>query len=511
MTNETTEAPTTEAPTTEAPTTEAPTAEAPTAQAQTAQAQTAPNQTTPTPTISASRLPPALLQIIAVVMLGALMMQLDMTMTNIATRTLVRDFHSPLTVIQWVGTGYLLAMASTIPLAGWALERFGARAVWVTSIAVFLAGSVLCGLAWSPASLIAFRVLQGLGAGMVMPVGQAVLVQAAPADKFGRVMAAMGVPAMVGPVLGPVLGGVLIANLGWRWIFYINVPVCLAALALSRRSMPTTTAPGRSRLHWLGLALLSPGCAAIVFGLAQSNRYGGLGDSHVLIPLALGTVLLAGFCVNALRSSHALVDLRLFAKRGFASASASMFASGFVLFGAMGALPLYYQIARGDSAQHAGLLLVPMGLGMGLCLALAGRLADKIAPRPMALAGVAFALLGTLAYTQLSPTTSDLLLGAAQVCSGIGIGATLVPIMSAAFRGLELPAVPRASTSIRIMQQLGGSFGSAILFIIISHQLTAHAHTAAGLAGAFSATFWWVLAFTGIMVIPVLFLPGRSR
>jgi MFS family permease len=139
---------------------------------------------------TASRLPPALVKIIAVVMLGALMMQLDMTMTTIATRTLVHDFRSPLTTIQWVTTGYLLAMAATIPLAGWALERFGARAVWMTSIAIFLLGSVLCGLAWSPRSLIGFRVLQGLGAGMVMPVGQAVLVQAAPPDKFGRVICA---------------------------------------------------------------------------------------------------------------------------------------------------------------------------------------------------------------------------------------------------------------------------------------------------------------------------------
>jgi EmrB/QacA subfamily drug resistance transporter len=459
---------------------------------------------------TASGLPPALVKIIAVVMLGALMIQLDMTMTTIATKTLVHDFQSPLITIQWVTTGYLLAMAATIPLAGWALERFGARAVWMTSIALFLFGSVLCGLAWSPASLIGFRVLQGLGAGMVMPVGQAVLVQAAPREKFGRVMAAMGVPAMVGPVLGPVLGGLLVTGLSWRWIFYINVPVCLAALALSRRSMPATTAPGRSRLDWLGLALLSPGCAAIVFGLAQSNQYHGFGDAHVLVPLVAGAGLLAAFSLNALRIPHALIELRLFAKRGFASASASMFASGFVLFGAMGALPLYYQLARGDSAQHAGLLLIPLGAGMGLSLAIAGRLADKIAPRTIALAGLAFTVLGTYAYTQLSPSTSGLLLGAAQVCSGIGIGAALVPIMSAAFRGLELASVPRASSSIRIMQQLGGSFGSAALFIIVGHQLSSHPHTAAGLAAAFSVTFWWVLAFAGLMLIPVLFLPSRS-
>lgn len=460
---------------------------------------------------TAGGLPSSLAKIIAVVMLGALMMQLDMTMTTIATKTLVQDFHSVLTTIQWVSTGYLLAMASTIPLAGWALERFGARAVWMTSIGVFLTGSVLCGMAWSAGSLIAFRVLQGLGAGLVLPVGQAVLVQAAPPDKLGRVMAALGVPAMVGPVLGPVLGGVLVTGLSWRWIFYINIPVCLAALALSVRSMPAARAPGRSRLDWVGLAMLSPGCAAIVFGLAQSSRYSGFGDVHVLVPLAVGVVLLAAFCVNALWTPHPLIDLRLFAGRGFASASASMFVSGFVLFGAMAALPLYYQVARGDSAQHTGLLLIPLGLGLGLSLFAAGKLSDKIAPRPIALAGLLFTMAGTYVYSQLSPGTSDLLLSAAQVCSGIGIGATLVPIMSAAFRGLEPRSVPRASASIRIMQQLGASFGSAALFIIIQHQLASHPHTAAGLAAAFGAAFGWVLAFAGALLIPVLFLPGRSR
>jgi EmrB/QacA subfamily drug resistance transporter len=445
-------------------------------------------------------------------MLGALMMQLDLTMTNIAIPTLVSEFHSPLSTIQWVGTGYLLAMAMTIPLAGWALERFGARPVWMTCIAAFLAGSVACGLAWSPGSLIAFRVVQGLGAGMVLPVGQAVLAQAAGPDRLGRVMAALGVPAMLGPVLGPVLGGVLVDGLSWRWIFFVNVPVCLTALALSGRHMPARRAPGRTRLDWAGLALLAPGCAVLVYGLAESGALQGFGHWLVIVPLIAGLVLLAAFTVNALRTTQVpLIDVRLLARRNFAAASGSMFASGFVLFGAMGALPLYYQIARGLTAQHAGLLLIPMGAGMGLALVAGGRLAGRVAPRPMALAGLAATAAGTLIYTQLGPSTSDVLLGGAQVLSGIGIGATLVPVMTAAYRGLALAAVPRASSSIRIMQQLGGSFGSASLLIIVQHQLAAHAATAAGMAAAFAATFWWVAGFTAVLLIPVLFLPGRER
>jgi EmrB/QacA subfamily drug resistance transporter len=468
-------------------------------------------QTSTTPsTTSDGQLPRSLRRMIVVVVLGALMMQLDMTMTNIATKTLLVEFGSTLTTIQWVGTGYLLAMATTIPLAGWAMERFGARAVWLTCISGFLIGSVLCGTAWSAGSLIGFRVLQGLGAGMVLPVGQAVLAQAAGPQRLGRVMAALGVPAMLGPVLGPVLGGVLVDDLNWRWIFYVNIPVCLAALALSWRAMPAQPAPSRSRLDLIGLVLLSPGCAAVVFGLAQTGRYQSFGDVHVLAPLIIGAALLASFGLRALRTATVpLIDLKLFRDRGFGSASATMFVSGLVLFGAMSILPLYYQLARGDSAQHAGLLLMPMGVGMGLSLVLGGRLANRVAPRTMALAGLACTIAGTLVYTQLQVNTSNWLLSAAQVISGAGIGATLVPIMSAAMAGLKPAAIPRASTGIRIMQQLGSSFGSAIILIVVQRQFASHAHTPAGLAAAFGATYWWVLAFAGVMLIPTLFLPGR--
>jgi EmrB/QacA subfamily drug resistance transporter len=444
------------------------------------------------------------------VMLGALMMQLDLTMTTIATKTLVRDFHTTLNTMQWVGTGYGLAMAATIPLAGWALERFGARAVWMTCIGAFLAGSVLCGMAWSADSLIAFRVLQGLGAGAVLPVGQAALAQAAGPRRLSRVMAMMGLPALVGPVLGPVIGGVLVSDLSWRWIFYVNVPVCLSALALSLRAMPSAKAPGRTKLDLLGLTLLSSGCAVIVYGLAETGMYGSFASPHVFVPLVAGAVLVAAFAVNALRASRvALIDLRLLGTRSFGSASASIFADALVMFGVMGVLPLYYQVAKGYSPQHAGLLLMPMGIAMALTLTAAGRLTSRLAPRTIALAGLACAAAGTTLFTQITATTGAGVLSAAQVLTGVGLGALLLPIMTAAYQGVRREAIPRATSGIRIMQQLGGSFGGAALYIIVQRQLTEHPHTAAGLTAAFGGTFWWVLAFIAVMLAPVLFLPGR--
>src|SRR5919198_1873397 len=170
-----------------------------------------------------------------VVVLGAIMSILDATIVNVAIPTLGRDFTTSISTIQWVLTGYMLAFASVIPLTGWAAERFGAKRIWLLSLLLFVAGSALAGSSWSIGSLIAFRVLQGLGAGMLMPVGQTILAQAAGPERMGRVMSVVYVPALLAPVLGPVLGGAIVGNASWRWIFFINLPVGAAAVMATRR------------------------------------------------------------------------------------------------------------------------------------------------------------------------------------------------------------------------------------------------------------------------------------
>src|SRR5215210_7847707 len=171
----------------------------------------------------------------AVVVVGVIMSILDTTIVNVALETLSRELDAPLNTIQWVATGYLLALATVIPLTGWMSERFGSRRIWMTSVALFGLGSALCGLAWSAESLIAFRVLQGFGGGMIMPVGMSLLAQTAGPSRVGRVMSVVGVPMLLGPVFGPVIGGLIVDNASWRWIFYVNLPVAVLALALARR------------------------------------------------------------------------------------------------------------------------------------------------------------------------------------------------------------------------------------------------------------------------------------
>src|SRR5713226_3165801 len=206
-------------------------------------------------------------KIAGVVILGMIMSILDTTIVNVALRTLGHDLHSSIAQIQWVVTGYLLSLAAVIPVTGWAARRFGARRVYMTSLVLFTAGSGLCAVASTTTSLVAFRVLQGVGGGMIMPVGELIMAQAAGPQRMGRVMGIVSMPAMLAPILGPVVGGAILQNLHWSWIFLVNLPVGVVAFAAAWRTIPRTESGSAGRLDVVGLALLSTASSALVYGL----------------------------------------------------------------------------------------------------------------------------------------------------------------------------------------------------------------------------------------------------
>jgi EmrB/QacA subfamily drug resistance transporter len=490
-------------------------------------------------------LPREVRTVAVVVIVGAIMSILDTTIVNVALETLARDLHAPLSTIQWVATGYLLSLATVIPLTGWAAERFGPKRVWITVVAAFVVTSGLCGLAWSAESLIAFRVLQGLAGGMIMPIGMITLAQAAGPRRMGAVMSVVGVPMLLGPVLGPVIGGFIVTHLSWRWIFYVNLPIGIVGLALAARLLPAGRAAGRAgvtdgdvRLDWVGLLLLSPGLALLVFGLSEISTHGGISPLRLLTVLG-GGLMVAAFARHASRAESPLVDVRLLRARGFAAAAATVFLVGAALFGALLLLPLYYQVARGESAFRAGLLMAPQGLGAALGMNRAGRLTDRVGGGRVVIAGLAMLMVGTIPFTQVGPSTSFWLLGAALVVRGLGLGFTMMPAMAAAYATLEdAGQVPRATPMLNVIQRVGGSLGTAVLAVVLQHQLAAQV-AAAGLrrraggdigslrsvppavrhrldpplASAFGHTYWWALAGTALAVAPavVLALSERAR
>ncbi|HEX3488338.1 MAG TPA: DHA2 family efflux MFS transporter permease subunit, partial [Streptosporangiaceae bacterium] len=317
------------------------------------------------PAGQAGRLDPALIRLAAILLTGAIAPFLDTTIVNVAIESIGRGLHASVDTVQWVLTGYLLAFGMVVPLSGWALRRFGGRTTWMFSLSLFLAGSVLCGVAWNIGSLIAFRVIQGIGGGLMVPILLTLLVQAAGDRKLGRLMATVSLPVVIVPILGPVVGGLIVSSLSWRWIFYVNVPVCLAGLVLAWRGLRDVGRPQPGRpLDLLGLALLSPGIAAILYGLAQVSTHGGFGHPAVLIPLLAGLAAVALFTVRTMRlrqDVEPVLSLRLFRAPSFTGAASLMFLFGLSLYGAMLLLPLYYQQLRGASALAAGLLLAPQG------------------------------------------------------------------------------------------------------------------------------------------------------
>lgn len=469
---------------------------------------------------------PHLRRLALVVVLGTIMSILDTTIVNVAIATLARDFHAPLSTVQWVSTGYLLALAMVIPLTGWAMERFGAKRMWIISLVLFLAGSALCGASWSVQSLIVFRVLQGIGGGMIMPIGQSILATAAGPQRMGRVMSLLGVPMLLGPVLGPVLGGLIVDTVSWRWIFYVNIPIGIVAVVLAVRMLPGHERTDASaRLDVRGLVLLSPGLALLVYGLAQAGQGSTL---SVVLPMTVGAALIVGFVLHALRSRITpLIEVVLFRNRNFAAAAATTFCFGAALFGGMLLLPLYYQVVRGESALSAGLLMAPQGIGAALVMPLAGTLTDRYGAGRVVPAGLLVAILGTVAYTQLGAHTGYTLLAASLFVRGIGFGFVMMPAMAAAYQTLSRDRVPRASTAINIVQRVGGSMGTALMAVVLEHQISIQVHGGGGLSAvstaspverarnaqslsvAFGHTFWWALGLTAVALVPALLLPRR--
>jgi len=448
----------------------------------------------------------------SVVLLGAIMSILDTTVINVAIDRLAIDFHASLTTIQWVVTGYTLALAAVIPLSGWAADRFGTKRICIGSLALFMLGSGLCAVAWDAGSLIAFRVLQGLGGGMIMPVVMTILTRKAGPERMGRVMGLLGVPMLAAPILGPILGGWLVDDVSWRWIFLINIPIGIAAIALAQIVLECDEPQPGHRLDWLGMALLSPGLALLIFGLAESNG-AGFAATESWLPIVAGAALVAGFLRHGWDAAEPLIDVRTFiqTRAGAAAGTLLMFAIAF--FGSLLLIPLYYQAVRGASALEAGLLMAPQGLGAMITMPIAGKLTDRHGPERWPAYGIPLLLVGLAPFAFVGAHTSYVLLCGSSFVLGLGMGLAMMPTMTAAMQAVPRAAIARTSTAMNILRQSGASIGTAILSVLLASAISdKHAKGGEALAEAFAQTFVWGLALLTLALIPALAMAmGRSR
>ena len=451
------------------------------------------------------RIEPYVWRITGVVILGMIMSILDTTIVNVALDTLGRELHSPVSQIQWVVTGYLLSLAAVIPLTGWAARRFGAKRVYLTSVVLFTIGSALCGLATSTTSLVVFRVLQGVGGGMIMPVGQMIMAEVAGPKRMGRVMGITVIPAMLAPILGPVVGGLILQGLHWSWIFFVNVPIGVIAVALAARMLPHSDLGEAGRLDFVGLALLATSMPLTVYGLAEIGTQGSFTAPTVVWPILIGVMLSVVFVWHALRAERPLLDVRLYASRVFGAASLTTFFLGAALFGAMILVPLYYQQVRGESVVVTGLLVGPQGLGMLAVGPLNGRLTERFGAGRVAMVGVTVLCLSTIPFGFIGADTSILGISLVLALRGVGIGLSFMPTMTAAFAALRTDQLSDATPQMNVLQRLGGAIGTAVLAVVLQ-RASAGAQTPAELADAFATAYWWSLGIAVLSLFPCLVL-----
>jgi EmrB/QacA subfamily drug resistance transporter len=336
------------------------------------------------------------------------------------------------------------------------------------------------------------------------------MAAAAGPKRMGRVMSIVAVPAMLAPILGPTIGGLIIQNTSWRWIFYVNVPIGVVAVISALRLLPAGRATAPRALDFRGLALMVTGVPLLTYGLAEIGTTGTFTSLKVILPCLGGLALMGLFALHALNAQAPLLNLRLYRRPTFSTASVAMFLLGAALFGGMILMPLYWQEIRHESVIDTGLLVGPQGLGAAIVMPLAGKLTDRMGGGPLALFGVLLTTLTTVPFGFIGAHTSVAWLTGAMFVRGMGIGFAFMPAMTAAFAALERSELADATPQLNVLQRVGGSLGTALLAVVLQRALVG-VHTLAGAASAYGTAFWVATALTAVAVVPCLILMRAER
>ena len=441
-----------------------------------------------------------------VIVIGAFMAQLDTALVNVGLDTITNKLHGTLATAQWVTSGYLLALAAALAACGWLGKRIGAGTLWLGALVAFTVISLVCAFATSLDMLIVLRILQGAAGGLLVPAGQPVLGRAAGPARMGRVMSTAGIAVVLAPAIGPTIGGVLIENLSWHWLFLVNVPVGILALALGLRFMPRGNPEPAGHLDLLGLALLTAGLPLVAYGISTATQDKSVTATAVLATLPLGLVCLAGYIVHALRprTGAPVIDLGLFRSRVYRWAQTAVLFTGGGLFGGLIILPLYFEILRGQSVIGTGLLLLTYGGGAAVAMPLAGRLTDRLGGGLVAAFGLTVTVVTTLPFVFLGAHASLVLIEVLQFARGTGLGFAGIPAMSAAYASVPRQKMPDATVTANIAQRIGGSLGTALFVIILQ------AHRVVGLAD-FHRVFLWLTITAAVALLAAVALAAAER
>ena len=445
--------------------------------------------------------------------LGAIAPMLDSTMVNIAIDTLSKDFHTTLDTIQWAITGYVLALAIAVPVSGWLMNRFNGKKIFIGAVIAFGLISVLAGISRDISSFIFFRLLQGFSAGIIATLMSTLLVQTAGPENVGKVMAIVSTPMILGPILGPVIGGFIVQGASWHWIFFINVFIVLIAAPLMIKKIPDFEPFDKdSTLDVFGIIDLSFMSAALIYGITKAADHASFNNRETILWVGIGLALaVIYFVYNRIRKNQTVLPMNLFARKSFAASSIGLFLANISVMGPMLILPLYFQNFRHFTAIEAALALIPQGVGMLVTRPMIGKMIDKIGAKYVVMVSLVLSLIGSIPLIFVTDQTSMIWISIVLFIRGTSFGGIMLPLTSDAYTGLDGKLLPKAGVGINMIENLGSSFGSAVMATVVATaQQGMQPSIANGLKG-YHAGFLVSVVVLAAIFIPGLYLTHKKR
>jgi EmrB/QacA subfamily drug resistance transporter len=444
--------------------------------------------------------------VLLTVMIGTMASILSSTIVNVAIPDLSRHFTLGQETAQWVSAGFMLSMTLSMLTTPWLLLRFGLRRTYTSAILLLLVGGVVGGFSVNYPMLLSMRVLEGLASGVIQPIPAIVILRAFGSDEQGRAMGIFGFGVVLAPAVGPSVGGFLVEQFGWRSIFFVVVPFCLAVLFMIRRFLAVNSPMmgDAKALDWKGLLLAGISTISVLNGLAhlQSDTPLAVG----LLVLGLGSF--AGFIVYQLRASEPLVNMGLFRYRQFAMGALVAFIYGMGLFGSTYLVPVYMQLGLQYAPSEAGMILLPAGVVLAFIIPLAGRLADKISPYILVSVGLGLLALSFALMATGRPGGGYFLLMLWAVIGRIGLGFVLPSLSLGSMRGVDTDLIAQGASTINFLRQLGGAIGVSMVGIVLEWRLASHNAVLAGQNGnalervrAFDETFLFVAVICATAIL----------
>lgn len=423
------------------------------------------------------------------IMLGTIMQVLDTTIANVALPSMTGDLGASQDTINWVLTSYIVAAAIMTPVTGWLADRLGRKQLFLTSVVGFVVMSMLCGIAWSLESMVAFRLMQGVFGAAIVPLSQTFLLDINPRERHGQAMAIWGAGIMVGPIIGPTLGGWLTESFNWRWVFFINLPVGIIAFLGSAAYLPNIAKRVRS-FDFFGFAMLSLGVGALQLMLDRGADADWFSSVEIWIELGLAITGFWVFIVHMLTAEHPFIDPKIFLDRNFATGLVFIFVIGVILLASLALLPPMLSTIFGYPTITTGLVMAPRGVGTMISMLIVGRIVRIVDARILVVVGLLLTAQSLYTMSGFSPQMDSWLIISSGVVQGLGLGLVFVPLSTVAFATLEARYRTDATALFSLVRNIGSSIGISIVSVLLTRNMQINHAELSAYINPFNPNLW---------------------